>query len=93
MGKPVRPVYALVKVLALLTQLGLSIAFPLAGFVVGAVWLRSRYQLGVWILILGVILGFAGAAHGLWSTLKATDILLHEAGEGGKNKSDPGSQS
>ena len=92
MGKPARPWYALVKVLTLLTQLGLSIAFPLAGFVIGAVWLRSRYHLGAWVLILGIVLGIAGAAHGLWSTLKATDILLHEAGEDGNNESDPGSQ-
>ena len=92
MGKPARPWYALVRVLTLLTQLGLSIAFPLAGFVIGAVWLRSRYHLGAWVLILGIVLGIAGAAHGLWSTLKATDILLHEVGEDGNNESDPGSQ-
>lgn len=88
-----RSMYRLAKALTLLGQLGLSVAFPLAGFVVGAVWLRSRYQLGLWVLILGVILGIAGAAHGLWSTLKATDILLHEAGEDGKNESDPDSRS
>ena len=89
MGKPVRPIHALVKVLTLLTQLGLSIAFPLAGFVIGAVWLRNRYHLGIWILLLGIVLGIAGAAHGLWSMLKATDVLLHEAGEAGNNESDP----
>ena len=93
MGKPARPVYALVKVVTLLTQLGLSMALPLAGFVVGAVWLRNHYRLGAWVLILGIVLGIAGAAHGLWSTLKATDILLHEVGEDGNNEADSGSRS
>ena len=93
MGKPARPIYALVKVVTLLTQLGLSIALPLAGFVVGAVWLRNHYHLGAWVLLLGIVLGIAGAARGLWSTLKVTDILLHEAGEDGNNESEPDSRS
>ena len=32
----------LVRILALLTQLGFSVAFPLAGFVLAAVWLAPE---------------------------------------------------
>lgn len=49
------------KDLIWLTQLGLSIATPLGLFLWGAVWLRSRYNLGVWILILGLVLGLYSA--------------------------------
>ena len=58
-----------------LTQLGLSVAFPLAGFVLGAVWLRERFDLGVWVLILGIVLGLAGAVDGFRTSLKAMSRL------------------
>lgn len=45
------------KDLVWITQLGMSVAMPLAGFVLGALWLRNRYRLGAWILILGIVLG------------------------------------
>ena len=73
-----RSMYRLVKALALLGQLGMSVAFPLAGFLLLAIWLRDKYDLGAWVLIVGIVLGIAGAADGLWSTLKGMDILLRE---------------
>ena len=33
-----------------LTQLGLSTALPLAGFILLAVWLRSRFGWGDWVI-------------------------------------------
>ena len=44
-----------------LTQLGLSIVCPLLLSVLGAVWLRNRFDLGNWVIFLGIALGFAGA--------------------------------
>ena len=70
-----------------MTQLGLSVAFPLAGFVLGAVWLRNRFDLGIWILILGIVLGFAGAVDGLRTSLKAMELLSREKNEEKKSKS------
>ena len=70
-----------------MTQLGLSVAFPLAGFVLGAVWLRNRFDLGIWILILGIVLGFAGAVDGLRTSLKAMELLSREKNEEKKPKS------
>ena len=45
------------KDLVWITQLGLSVAMPIAIFVLGALWLRNRYHLGAWILVLGIVLG------------------------------------
>lgn len=61
-----------------LTQLGLSVALPLAGFIFTAVWLRQRYGLGVWVLIVGIILGLAGAVDGLRTSLKAMERLARK---------------
>lgn len=58
-----------------LTQLGLSVAFPLAGFVLIAVWLRNSLDLGLWVIWLGLILGLAGAVNGFRHSLKAMELL------------------
>lgn len=63
------------QMLVWLTQLGFSVAFPLAGFILLAVWLRERFNLGVWVLIAGIVLGFAGAIDGLRTSLKAMEIM------------------
>ena len=41
-----------------LTQLGLSVVLPLAGMTGLAIWLCSQYQLGRWVILLGILLGF-----------------------------------
>lgn len=49
------------KYLSLLTwvgQFGFSILFPLCFFLMLAVWLRDRYGLGMWIVIVFGVLGF-----------------------------------
>ncbi len=58
-----------------LAQLGLSVAVPLVLFIGGAVWLRNRFELGGWIVILGVALGVLGAAGGLIGSFKTLDRL------------------
>ena len=60
-----------VTLIVFLTQLGLSVALPLAGFVLLAVWLRSSFQLGLWVIFVGIALGLVCAIDGLRSTLKA----------------------
>jgi len=59
------------RLLVWLTQLGLSVAVPLGGFVLLAVWLRQRFDWGVWVVIAGVVLGIICAIDGLRSSLKA----------------------
>lgn len=54
-----------------LTQLGLSTALPLAGFVLLAIWLRDRFGWGDWVIWVGVIVGFVCAIDGFRTSLKA----------------------
>ena len=63
------------KMLIWLTQLGLSIALPPAGFVWLAVWLRGRFSLGNWVIFVGIALGIAGAVDGFRSSLKAMQMM------------------
>ncbi len=61
-----------------LTQLGLSVSVPLAGFVWLAVWLRQQFDLGAWVIVVGVVLGIVGAIDGLRVSLKAMDRLAKD---------------
>ena len=63
------------NLLVWLTQLGISVAGPLAGFILLAVWLRQRFALGVWVILLGIGLGIAGAVDGFRISLKAMDRM------------------
>ena len=61
------------QLLTWLTQLGLSTAVPLAGFVLLAVWLRNQFGLGIWVLFVGIGLGLITAINGFIRNLKALD--------------------
>ncbi len=69
------------KLLIWLTQLGLSTALPLAGFILLAVWLHQKFQWGVWVVIAGVILGIICAVDGLRSSLKAMERMGNDKKE------------
>ena len=58
------------QLLTWLTQLGLSTAVPLAGFVLLAVWLKNRFGLGNWVLFVGIGLGLLFAIDGFCRSLK-----------------------
>jgi len=58
------------RMLIWLTQLGLSVVMPLAGFILLALWLRNRFDLGLWVLICGFCLGIICAVDGLRNSLK-----------------------
>lgn len=73
------------RLLVWITQLGLSVAFPLAGFLLLALWLRQRFSLGNWVLFLGLLFGLVGAVDGFRSSLKAMKIMAGEP----KKEDDP----
>lgn len=54
-----------------LTQLGLSVALPLIGFVWLAVWLNQTHGWGGWVIAVGIGLGLICAMNGLRVSLKA----------------------
>ena len=64
-----------------LTQLGVSVALPMGGFIWLAVRLRDTYQLGAWAIIAGAVLGIAGAADGLRYSLKAMELMSRDKKE------------
>lgn len=55
---------------ALLTQLGLSVAVPPLLCLYAAAWLREKFQLGVWSMILALLIGLGGSAVNVWHTWK-----------------------
>ena len=59
-----------VNLLIWLTQLGLSVSVPLAGFIFLALWLRDRFGWGEWVLWVGIVLGLVMALDGLRQSLK-----------------------
>ena len=71
--------------LAWLTQLGLSVALPLAGFILLALWLRDALSWGNWVLWVGIVLGFTCAVQGFRDSLKLLARLSDD-----KKKDDPG---
>lgn len=70
------------QLLTWLTQLGLSTAVPLAGFVLLGVWLHNRFGLGNWVLFVGIGLGLLFAIDGFVRSLKH----LSELGKDKKKK-------
>lgn len=63
------------NLLVWLTQLGISVAAPLALCTLGALWLRNRFGLGVWVLFVGIGLGIYLAIDGLRTSLKAMERM------------------
>ena len=53
-----------------LSQLGISVTAPLAGFILLAVWLNKQYNLGDWVIWVGIVLGVIGAISGFRSSLQ-----------------------
>lgn len=67
-----------------LTQLGLSVAVPLAVFLGGAVWLHRSRGWGTWIIWVGLLLGLSSAISGFRQSLRAMEQMSRE-----RKKKDP----
>ena len=57
------------RMLVWLTQVGISVAAPPVVFLLHALWLRSRFDLGVWCILAALALGMICAVSGLRQTL------------------------
>lgn len=66
------------RMMVWLTQLSISVAAPLAGFVIGAFWLRERFGLGIWIVWAGLILGIISAVNGFLHSLKLMENMARD---------------
>lgn len=67
------------------TQFGVSVIFPTCFFLILAVWLQNRFNLGVWIVIVLGILGIITSV----STAKSCLHSLRKAAEEASGKKDP----
>ena len=76
------------KILNLLmwvTQFGVSVIFPTCFFLIVAVWLQNRFDLGVWIVIALGILGVMTSVSTAKACLKSLQKAAEEA-SGSKKK-------
>jgi len=64
-----------------LTQLGISVAAPLGGFIWLAVFLRQRFDLGVWVVLAGIAVGIVCAIDGLRVSLRAMERMAKDKKE------------
>ena len=69
------------NLLTWIVQLGLSVAAPLTGFILLAVWLHSHCGWGKWVIFVGLILGISGAVSGLRSSLKMMERMSKDKKE------------
>ncbi len=56
--------------LALVAQLGFSIAVPMVVFIGGGAWLDGQFHTAPWLLFLGVFLGLISAGAALYQLAK-----------------------
>lgn len=63
------------RLLVWMTQLGLSVAFPLGGFTFLGIWLHNSIGWGQWIIWVGLILGIIGAVNGFRDSLRAMEKM------------------
>ena len=61
-----------------MTQLGISVAVPPVVFVLLGVWLRDRFGLGNWVMIVAVAVGLICAINGLRSSLKVMERMTED---------------
>ena len=58
-----------------ITQLGMSVAIPLAGFILLGLWLKDQFGLGIWAVLGGCALGMLCAISGLRDSLKMMERM------------------
>ena len=63
------------RLLIWLTQLGLSVALPLAGFILLGIYLHKSLGWGAWTVAAGLILGLNSAVQGFRDSMKAMDRM------------------
>ena len=66
------------NLLVWMTQLGLSVALPLAGFVWLGLWLKNSCGWGLWSLIVCMFLGLLFAVDGLRHSLQIMNRMAKE---------------
>lgn len=63
------------NMLVWITQLGMGVAMPLVGFIYLGIWLRNKFSLGAWCVIVFCVVGMITAIDGLRVSLKTMERL------------------
>ena len=74
-----------ISLIVWITQLGLGVAVPLAGFVLLGVWLNSSFGWGQWTIYVGIAFGLYCAIHSFITSLKTMKRLSDSPKEEEKN--------
>lgn len=69
------------KLLVWLTQMGLSTALPLAGFILLGVWLKGRFALGNWVVVCGCVIGLICAVDGFKQSMRTMNLIARNKKE------------
>lgn len=64
-----------------LPQFGISVVFPLIGFIMLAVWLHDHWGWGEWVIWVGILFGLITAAVGVRDTIKAMALADKQNGQ------------
>ena len=62
-----------------------AVAFPLIGFVWVSVWIRQTFELGIWVIFVGIFIGMYCAVQGFVQSMK----ILSEMHNKNKKKDAP----
>lgn len=71
----------LLNLLMWVGQFGFSILFPTVFFLILAVWLQSRFSLGIWVVVLFGLLGLLTSVSTTRSCLRALQKAAEEAAD------------
>lgn len=70
-----------INLLIWLTQLGLSVAVPLGGFIWLGIFLRQRFDLGIWVVLASIFVGVVCAVDGLRVSLRTMERMAKDKKE------------
>lgn len=66
------------SLLVWLSQLGLSVALPLAGFILLGVWLHESCGWGIWTVWVGIALGVWCAIAGFRGAIRSMELMAKD---------------
>lgn len=61
---------SIVTALSMITQFGISVITPPILCILAAMWLQSRFNIGDWIMITGILLGTASGVTSMINTIR-----------------------
>ncbi len=72
---------SVITALAMVTQFGITVITPVLLCIIGAIWLRDKFNLGNWTVILGILIGIASSVLSMIKLLRQMSELAKEEDE------------